>query len=58
VLVGKEHLLCKNSSWTFTIEKQELNGGKILISRPTTGESKLVLEKMFVNGKKLLKQTR
>ena len=54
ILIGKaEHYYAKPEIGSFLIENQELKiGDKIMISGPTTGEKQLVLEKMFVNGKK------
>jgi UPF0176 protein len=51
VLLGKaEHYYVKAQVGLFTIENHDLNAGdKILISGPTTGNQKLVLEKMIVN---------
>ena len=53
VLLGKaEHYYTKANVALFLIENNELkNGDTILISGPSTGEEKLILEKLFVNGK-------
>jgi len=53
VLIGKgEHYYPKSQVAQFAIEANGLKtGDTILISGPTTGEQKLVVEKMFVNGK-------
>jgi UPF0176 protein len=52
VLVAKaEHYFVKAKIALFIVENSELNlGDKILISGPTTGLQKLVVEHMFVNG--------
>ncbi|SEP89842.1 oxygen-dependent tRNA uridine(34) hydroxylase TrhO [Flavobacterium urocaniciphilum] len=51
-LLGKaEHYFTKSSIAQFLIEKQELKvNDTVLIVGPTTGEEKLTIEKMFVNG--------
>lgn len=51
-LIGKaEHYFTKSSIAQFLIEKQELKvNDTVLIVGPTTGEEKLTIEKMFVNG--------
>ena len=55
VLLGKaEHYYVKAQVGLFIIENHQLKiGDKILISGPTTGNQKLILEKMLVNGKEL-----
>ena len=52
ILLGKvQHYYVKAQVGSFIIENYELNtGDTILISGPTTGIQRLVLEKMFVNG--------
>ncbi len=52
ILVGQgEHYYPKAGVGQFAIESELKTGNTILISGPTTGEHKLVIEKMFVNGK-------
>ncbi|MEL1245972.1 rhodanese-related sulfurtransferase [Flavobacterium sp. DGU11] len=52
VLVGKgEHYYPKAGIGQFSVEGELRVGEAVLISGPTTGEHKLVIDKMFVNGK-------
>ncbi len=54
ILVGKaEHYFTKSTIAQFTVEQNEIKtGDKILISGPTTGEQVLILNELYVNGKK------
>ena len=53
VLIGKaEHYYTKSKIAQFLIESNELSlGEKVLISGPTTGEQKITISELFVNGK-------
>ncbi|AWH84496.1 hypothetical protein HYN59_04905 [Flavobacterium album] len=51
VLVGKgEHYYPKAGVGQFSVEGELKLGDTVLISGPTTGDHKLVIDKMFVNG--------
>lgn len=53
VLLGKaEHYYTKSKIAQFLLENKELSlGDEILISGPTTGEQKMIVTKLFANGK-------